>query len=340
MKRLSPSFRFIIKRRGQTVKRIFCFMLIGSLVLASCNSTSEQSNDQEPINEEEPSQKDEEQVEEPDQQEDEGSEEQIMEEFRSLVSESSSPVIVAEFMDEKMPNVSKENASLMIHEFEQIQFDYLPILEEKYFEDKVQEVIQSDYHSLVKSEQSQDQMEEDGELSELIAETLDGGYKIEMAEGMYFPIINYSFYEKYSSYAAVDYVDYINLMSTESNEVPAKDAALVIDWGELIERAVTQEQFMNDYPESDQVEKVSELYDNYLIFLLYGLNNTPLFEYETDQINEEAKQSYEAAIQANDESETIKIVEDFLQLIEENDGKLTDEVEEYRETYAPTHQNE
>ncbi|TEB15874.1 hypothetical protein Psfp_01817 [Pelotomaculum sp. FP] len=96
-----------------------------------------------------------------------------------------------------------------------------------------------------------------------------------------FPIIDYSFYKKFSAFVTPDLKDYIDIMAEESDQVPAKDAALVIGWDEVLRRALNQEEFINAYKDSMKVDEVRELYKKYLTFTLYGLNNTPLFSYES-----------------------------------------------------------
>ena len=45
-------------------------------------------------------------------------------------------------------------------------------------------------------------------------------------------------------------------MVRESSNPPAKDAALIIGWDELIERALFQEKFLLDFPYSIRVPEV------------------------------------------------------------------------------------
>ena len=79
---------------------------------------------------------------------------------------------------------------------------------------------------------------------------------METAEGMFFPVIDYEFYRRYLAYLDSDFREYIEIMSLESSEPPAKDAALVIGWDEVIERALRQEKFLISFPESSKVPEV------------------------------------------------------------------------------------
>ena len=63
-----------------------------------------------------------------------------------------------------------------------------------------------------------------------------------------------------------------------------KDGALMISWEEILRRAKRQEQFIDGYGGSTQVEPVRALLKRYVTFALFGCNNTPLFAY-TDERN-------------------------------------------------------
>ncbi|HPD00097.1 MAG TPA: hypothetical protein PLA01_01960, partial [Acetivibrio sp.] len=68
----------------------------------------------------------------------------------------------------------------------------------------------------------------------------------------------------------------------------------------------------------------------YLTYTLFGLNNTPLFSYDSNTMNSEAKKAYLDVLASNSkDSGYLKILSGFMSLLEENGYKLTGEVEEY-----------
>lgn len=77
---------------------------------------------------------------------------------------------------------------------------------------------------------------EDASLKSLLLATLDNGFKIETAEGSFFPVIDYGYYQKYQSAVTADCVAYLEIMRLESERMPAKDAALMIGWEEILAR--------------------------------------------------------------------------------------------------------
>ncbi|HHV98966.1 MAG TPA: hypothetical protein GXX36_05835 [Clostridiaceae bacterium] len=254
----------------------------------------------------------------------------VMEDFQALLANNASLPELIRFIDNNISAVSKENATLMVDKLEEMQKKFLPGMDKKFYKDedlqgKMSEAFMEDFDI------SKIYDVEDTELKQLLSETKDSGYKVETAEGMFFPVIDYEFYKKYSSYVTPDMKEYIDIMAVESNNVPAKDAALVIGWNEVLKRAINQEKLISKYSDSIKIADVKELYKKYVIFTLFGLNNTPLFSYETKVIDPKAKEAYLSILESGEESGYIKIISDFVDLLEKNDYKLTDEVSKFRD---------
>lgn len=253
----------------------------------------------------------------------------IINELNTLVEEDTELIEIIEFIDENISTISKENASIMISKLEEVQKQNLSRLDEKFYGSNT---IQSEINDIYNPKFNINEIDnvDDEDLKELLIETRDTGYKIETAEGMYFPIINYEFYKQYSSYVTSDIKEYIDIMAIESNEVPAKDAALVIGWDEVLERALKQEKFINQYSESAKINNVKELYKKYVAFTLFGLNNTPLINYDSKVIVDDAKNIYMNAIESDVDSKLLETLRDFLEILKEDKYKLTDESDQFR----------
>lgn len=253
----------------------------------------------------------------------------IMPEFFSLVGKNPKPDVLIRFMEENIADVSREDAAKMIVELERAQQNYLPKLEEKYYSDAaVQENLSKIYNKdfdLSKLDEIQD-----AGIKSLLAETREMGYRVETAEGTFFPILSYEYLKEFSPYASDDIKAYIDIMAVESSKVPAKDAALVIGWDEVVERALAQEAYITKYGSSVKADAVKELQKRYLTFMLYGLNNTPLFSYEDKTMDKEARAAYKAAVKDNEGSGLMKLLGEYMQLAEKSGYKLTDELDTFR----------
>ncbi|AFS79753.1 hypothetical protein Curi_c27600 [Gottschalkia acidurici 9a] len=253
----------------------------------------------------------------------------IMLDFDNLLKSDSEADTIIKFIDKNASNISKENLTIMINELEKIQKNNLTTFEEKYYRsEEVQRKINSIYNpdlDLSKVEDIQD-----NDLKNILIKTRDSGYKVETAEGMYFPIINYEYYKKYSSNVTDDLKDYIDIMAAESNKVPVKDAALIIGWDEIVSRTLDQERFLKNHENSVKSSEIEELKKRYLTFMLYGANNTPLFSYDSGMIDENAKNIYLDILKSNEESGTIQMLRNYMDILSKTGYKLSDEAEKYR----------
>ncbi|MDO7786206.1 hypothetical protein [Desulforamulus aquiferis] len=250
----------------------------------------------------------------------------IMNDFNSLVQKDSAVDEIANFINNNISDVSKEDASRMVDKFEIIHKKNLSQLENMFFEDSVQNKINLEYKAIIAQTDIKD-----AELKELLAKTKNSGYKIETAEGSYFPIIDYDFYKNFSSYVTSDMKDYIDIMAVESNKVPAKDGALVIEWDEVLKRALNQEKFIQTHKDSVKINEIKQLHKKYATFALYGLNNTPLFSYDTKTLDPKAREVYLNTVTNAGDSDFLKTLDGFLNLVKDNNFMLTNEAEKYRE---------
>jgi len=216
----------------------------------------------------------------------------VMDNYNALLQKAdiTLPEII-KYMDENIAAVSQFNASTMVIGLDKAQKDKLPKQQEKFGNSEaVQKALTKIYWSGL-TEQSINSVESK-EAKDLIIEAQSSGFKIETAEGMYFPVIDYAAYKKYRHAVTQDIAAYIDIMAVESDNTPIKDAALMISWNEILKRALTQEQFIKNYESSVKVEDVRQLLKRYTVFALYGANNTPLFSYDTKQMAPEAKKTY------------------------------------------------
>jgi len=263
---------------------------------------------------------------------DETKQQNVMKEYENMINKEINISEYISFVDENIELLSQENATKLIIKLEELQKDYLNQLEDKYYTTENQTILFEAFEPEFDLKKLKSENMENAEVKALLKETEELGYKVETAEGSFFPIIDYGFYEKYSVYVTEDMKDYINIMAVESDKTPAKDAALVISWDELFERAFNQEKFLNEHNESVKLEEIKALYKKYVTFAIYGLDNTPLFDYEDNMMNDEAKAAYEKVI-AKD-SELSQVLKKYYELIKNNGFKLTEEVKNHWDKIA------
>ena len=122
----------------------------------------------------------------------------------------------------------------------------------------------------------------DKSLRSLLQQARDSGYRLVTIEGSLYPIMNYAAFEKYTSYVNQDIKQYIRIMAVETSNIASEDGALMIGYQDMLNRALNQEWFLNDFPKSNRKNQIQMLMNEYTLYTFYGLDNTPLFDYDTN----------------------------------------------------------
>ena len=125
---------------------------------------------------------------------------EIMDEFETVAARDIVGVShIVDFMDKNIDLVNAEHASGMILKLEEKQKEYMFVLEQTFYTEEMQEKFweEDDFEKNLNNPEELS----DPDLKELVAGFVQDGFKIGRAEGSYFPIIDYSYYNKYKRYA-------------------------------------------------------------------------------------------------------------------------------------------
>lgn len=283
-------------------------------------------------------------------------EKKIMAGFTALMAgEDPTVAQVVVYLDEYIGAAGKEKAATMVLGLERVQQANLARWQQRYEDEELQNKLWQIYGDRWSPQEITGRAEKvDEKLHELLQETIANGYKVETAEGQYFPVIDYTFYRRYHAAVPPELAAYLELMAVESEAPPVKDAALVIGWDEILRRAANQERFLRtsgaqaggkEAGEGQEqgageyrtviTRAVRKLLKRYLGFALYGCDNTPLFDYRTKAMNPEARRAYEEFLsRAGDDEEDGEFsaeIKAYMDVLAENDYRLTPAVDAYRE---------
>ncbi|MEJ6951990.1 hypothetical protein [Natronospora cellulosivora (SeqCode)] len=240
---------------------------------------------------------------------------------------------VFNFIEDNIYFLSETNATQLLVEFEDLQRKKLNQIEEYFYKSDMQmridQIVENkDTNQMKKSEILKIN---DEEVKDLLMVVKNSAYKIKKTEGMYYPVIDYTVYEYYIENVNLsnDLVDYLSFMIVELNNPPAKDAALLISWEEVLDRGYKLADFIYKYPNSLRKEEVKLLYNRYLYFTFYGLDNTPLFDHNSRKMSEELRYTYINFVNSNYDNIYTKVLKQFLDLLEEHNYVLTSYVDNY-----------
>ncbi|MEK5252479.1 hypothetical protein NST74_03285 [Paenibacillus sp. FSL F4-0125] len=252
-----------------------------------------------------------------------------------LLSSSNKLPEAIKYLNANMYAVGSYRATIMTLKLENLHKAALPAWESKFNTSNVQRKLTTIYKAGA-SMKTLAEATEDPALRTLLKSANESGYKLETAEGTFFPVIDYAAYRKYKLYVTNDISAYISIMATESDLPSSKDNGLVIGWTDVAARALSQEQFIQNYPKSNRISAVKSLYSIYVNNTFYGQNNTPLFHYDNLEMDLEAQKAYSSILtKNNDTSSFLQKLDGFMKLMKDNSFKLNDEVEQFRKTTMP-----
>lgn len=257
--------------------------------------------------------------------------EQLVNELQSIIEQDKKLPEAFEFLDKHADQLKPDQVSRILLLLEDAQIEGLEVLSDRYFAGNTQEQITEIYEIGDDLEKLIDKAK-DASLKKLLQETLDSGYQLNTAEGMFGPELDYGRVSQYSDIATEDIAAYIKLKAAESEQASLRDAALVIPWDELLKRTLAAEDFLDRYPDSSRKEEAAEVYSNYKSTVFLGANNTPLFDYENKLMDEEARNAYTAAVSGDvaDKGELLGNLKRFMDEAAKSDYKLTDSLEQFR----------
>jgi len=255
-------------------------------------------------------------------------EEKTMRDFNNIVKSDNEPFVIVKFIDENIQKVTKEDAVKMIESLEEVQEQYL----EEYGEQLFMEDYQGELIGLSKGQESQLFFNEikteeikNANLKELMDKILKGKYKLINMEGAFYPIIDYETLKIYNDYLSDEMKSYIDIKSIDSNNPTVLDASLVISFDELAERLIKTENYIKEYPDGIRYEELLRLFGVYLRLYLEGVDNTPIYDYETKEIKNEVLKSYKKT-EAKKDTVTSNIVSKYISIIEENQNIIDNNV--------------
>lgn len=255
----------------------------------------------------------------------------VYNQFQQYVQKPTSLANARNYLINHIDEVDNWTATRMTLQLENAQKAHLSVYSEKVFPENVQKEINNGfsksknltYTSLLNTIK-------DSNVRNLLIEGRDKGYKLETSEGMYYPVMHYEGFKSFKPYVTKDIAAYIDIMATESNQPSVADAAIVISWTELTNRALALEDFVIQYPASNRSTALQKELLMATSRLLYGTSNTPAYDYDEQIIKPEVKKAYEDALKGSKgDTRILTILEKLLQLLNATNNKFTPVIEKF-----------
>jgi hypothetical protein len=257
--------------------------------------------------------------------------------YNTAIDEETKPSGALFFIGENIRNASQKDATTMILSFEEIQEKYIGVYEEILIDNEVQQKLFEFFGDTFDKDRVSEL--EDADLKSLLQEIIDGGYMVVNAEGLFTIVQDYRVLEEYAGYLSDDIRDYIYLKAEESKDLESLKAGGVLPWAKIKDRLMKYEDYMETYPDSIKEYEAGREHMNLLHTFFFGFNGMPAFDYATNKINDELLENYREFVNMNKSSETAKMIEGYLEVLERNNYTLCEEVEEYRRSFSSINEN-
>lgn len=249
------------------------------------------------------------------------SDEEFVEELRTIVNTSMYPKESLDFFEKYYKSVDSEVASegltLILDNISNSQ----SAIENDFFSGQLDQPLYDAYvYNTETNSGSVDTSKLDTETLSLYEDLIvKNAYRIHSTEGMAYPIIDYSFFEKYFDNLNDELKDIVTLLAMESDEPLYSDAAIAISYDELVNRILSTEDFLINYPGSKFFDQALLNMKVYAQAYFIGSNNTPAFDYEDNKLNDDLKASMESFLKLYPKSKFGEYLNGYYNQVVENE---------------------
>lgn len=244
------------------------------------------------------------------------SDEEFVEELRTIVNTTIYPKESLEFFEKYYKSVDSEIASegltLILKNIRNSQ----SAVDNDFFNAQLDQPL---YDAYVHETKKVDSSKLDTSTLSLYEDTIvKNAYRIHSTEGMAYPIIDYSYFKKYFDNLNDELKDTVTLLAMESDEPMYNDAAIAIPYEELVNRILTTEDFLNNYPGSKFFDIALSNMKSYALSYMIGANNTPAFSYDDNKLNDDLKASFESFLKLYPKSKFGEYLNGYYDQVVEN----------------------
>lgn len=200
--------------------------------------------------------------------------------------------------------------------------DYKPY--EKYFSDmkhledfgKSAEAYDFNYYHM---KQNADAISDEA-VKKYVKEAAAQGYVLESTEGMVYPVVDYAVFAKYKAFHTKDFGAILDILAFGSVEVQMNDAAISVPLEHFSAIALEIEKALSNCEDKTVKKYLGAEYLNYMRTILFGSDNSPMYDYDSLKVREEVVTLYKKMAQIED-SQTAGYVKKHMALLEASGGK-------------------
>lgn len=135
--------------------------------------------------------------------------------------------------------------------------------------------------------------------------------------------------ENYGSGLSLAYREYLTLCIKEQQAPFAEDGLILIPVDSIVSRILVWENFVSKYPDFIAIRMAQDQYTQYLGAFLTGMENSRVFDSETNHLDDKAKLGFESFVAKNPGRVSSGIVRAYLDLLESTRFNYTEKVDSF-----------
>lgn len=160
----------------------------------------------------------------------------------------------------------------------------------------------------------------DPELKKIMADAAAQGYELISAEGMVFPVVDFTEFAKYKELYSPEFAAVLDQFSYSNVQILVSDGGLVASLDHMAARIFQAENELKNASDSKYQKYLAMIYADNFTLLLFGTNNSPAYDYETLKIREEMALLFKQMSTETD-SKTATYIQMHMAVLEASEGK-------------------
>jgi len=156
------------------------------------------------------------------------------------------------------------------------------------------------------------------------------GLTLLRTEGENYVDVNYDYYYKlFKGRVSPALTEYLKIRKKELRQGFSEDAELIISFHQLYKRVITWEKFNTKYPDFFNREDTQLNYTTYLSTLITGMDNSPIFDYDTGRLFPEIYNLYLKIISRHDSLKSTRVIKEYYNLLKTSDFMMPDQLDQF-----------
>ncbi len=164
---------------------------------------------------------------------------------------------------------------------------------------------------------------EDSELKKVMQTATPQGYIFASAEYMVFPVVDYTEFAKYKVLYSPEFAAILDQEAYDNVQILVSDGGLIAGLDHIAARIFEADQDLKDSADNKYQKYLAMDYANRMAMILYGTDNSPMYDYETMKLREEVVLLYKKMASYKD-TKTATYIEMQMAILAESDGKYND----------------